>query len=136
AAVAPLVLLAACASAGAEAGLAAGAGQGVAPRPGASPYGLFLAGQAALNDGLSREAAGFFDRASVEGSDTLIVRERAFNAAVLAGDLKRALALDPTGEEEASEAVKRLARLTRAVDSLSTGDAKTARSTLSAGIGF
>ena len=136
AAVAPLVLLAACASAGPETGLAAGAGQGVAPRPGASPYGLFLAGQAALNDGRSREAAGFFDRASIEGADTLIVRERAFNAAVLAGDLKRALALDPTGEEEASEAVKRLARLTRAVDSLSTGDAKTARSTLSAGIGF
>ena len=136
AAVAPLVLLAACATAPPEAGLATGpAPAGVKPTPGASPYGLFLAGQAALNDGRSREAAGFFDQASVEGAENLMVRERAFNAAVLAGDLKRALALEPTSEE-ASEAVKRLARLTRAVDNLASGDPKAARAGLAEGVGF
>lgn len=129
----PLVLAAACATH--EARPAASAPLGVAPTPGASPYGLFLAGQAALNDGRSREAAGFFDQASAKGAENLMVRERAFNAAILAGDLKRALALEPAGED-ASEAVKRLARLTRAVDNLASGDPKAARAGLAEGIGF
>lgn len=132
----PLVLLAACAATPSATGLAAAPTPvAVTPTPGASPYGLFLAGQAALNDGRSREAAGFFDQASAGGVDNLMVRERAFNAAVLAGDLKKALSLEPTSEE-ASEAVKRLARLTRAVDALSTGEAKAARAQLTEGIGF
>ncbi|HEX2558872.1 tetratricopeptide repeat protein [Phenylobacterium sp.] len=136
AAVAPLVLLAACATPTPETEVSVTpAPLGTAPTPGASPYGLFLAGQAALNDGRSREAAGFFDRASAEGADDQMVRERAFNAAVLAGDLKKALSLEPTGED-VSEAVKRLARLTRTVDSLAAGDAKTARAQLAEGIGF
>lgn len=129
----PLVLAAACATH--EARPAASAPLGVGPTPGASPYGLFLAGQAALNDGRSREAAGFFDQASAKGAENLMVRERAFNAAILAGDLKRALALEPAGED-ASEAVKRLARLTQAVDNLASGDAKAARAGLAEGIGF
>jgi Flp pilus assembly protein TadD len=118
--VAPLILLAACASAGPG---------GNAPKAGAaadlSPYGKFLAGEAALNDGKSSEAAAFFDQARIQTGGDPLVAERAFTAALLAGDIPKAAALAPTGDE-ASEAAKRLGRLVVAVEALADGKGKQA----------
>ena len=123
---APLVLLAACAG---------------GPRPGATPtsatfdpggpaasrYGLFLAGQAALNDGRSSDAAQYFERARGDdeaGED--VVGERAFTAALLAGDIQKAAVLAPSGDT-ASEGGVRLGRLVRAVEAMADGKGKDAQ---------
>ncbi len=130
AAVAPLVLLAACASTGVEKGKVYG---GVDVAQGSSPYGMFLAGEAALNDGKSGEAARYFDLAraqtETQASGEPLVVERAFTSALLAGDIDRAAALAPSGDQ-ASEAAKRLGKLVVAVEALADGDGKTARTML------
>ena len=107
AAVAPLVLLAACASAGPGASARGGPSELAS---GVSPYGMFLAGEAALNDGKSGEAAHFFDQARMQSADDAMVSERAFTAALLSGDVDKAAALAPSGDG-ASEASKRLGKL-------------------------
>ncbi|MDP1987739.1 tetratricopeptide repeat protein, partial [Phenylobacterium sp.] len=106
----PLFLLAACAS-------AAPPGAGLPDR---SSYGLFLAGQAALNDGESRQAAAYFDRAADVSAQPGLLAERAFTAAVLSGEIERAAAIAPV-DESASEGAKRLGRLVRAVEALADG---------------
>jgi len=128
AAVAPLVLLTACASAGP--GPARGGGQASELASGLSPYGMFLAGEAALNDGKSGDAARFFDQARMQSADDSTVSERAFTAALLSGDVDKAAALAPTGDA-ASEAGKRLGKLVVAIDALADGRAKQARELLS-----
>ncbi|WP_375269272.1 tetratricopeptide repeat protein [Phenylobacterium sp.] len=102
---------------------------------GRSPYGLFLAGQAALSDGESVQAADYFGRAAEE-SGVGVLDERAFTAAVLSGDIDMAVRMAPT-EADASEAAKRLARLVRAVDAMAHGDGREAYTLLTAQeIGF
>jgi tetratricopeptide (TPR) repeat protein len=120
---AALSLLTACAGAG-------------TPHPGAnpiaggsSPYGMYLAGEAALNDGRSGEAARFFDQARGHVDADAVVTERAFTAALLAGDVQKAAALAPTADDT-SEATKRLAKLVVAVDAIATGKGKAARDLL------
>jgi tetratricopeptide (TPR) repeat protein len=124
AAVAPLVLLTACASAG------SGPAQHAQLTSGLSPYGMFLAGEAALNDGKSGDAAKFFDQARTQSAGDAMVSERAFTAALLSGDIDKAATLAPTGDQ-ASEAGKRLGKLVVAVDALADGKAKQARDLLS-----
>ncbi len=125
AAVAPLVLLTACASAG------SGPGRGSSElAAGLSPYGMFLAGEAALNDGKNGEAARFFDQARMQSADDAMVSERAFTAALLSGEVDKAAALAPTGDD-ASEAGKRLGKLVVAIDALADGRAKQAKDMLS-----
>lgn len=116
----PLVLLAGCATAGrtphqAEAGA----------RPADSAYGMFLAGQGALNDGRSQDAARFFDAARAEPGADQVVSEKAFTAALLAGDIAGAAALAPTGDG-ASEAAKRLGALVRGVEAMADDHGKEA----------
>ena len=106
----PVLLLAACASPSASPG-------GLEAR---STYGLFLAGQAALNDGESRRAAAYFERATRSDETPNLISERAFTAAVLSGDIEKAAAMAPVGED-ASEGVKRLGRLVIAVEALASG---------------
>ncbi|MDO8900471.1 MAG: tetratricopeptide repeat protein [Phenylobacterium sp.] len=106
----PVLLLAACASPSAGGG-------GLEAR---SPYGLFLAGQAALNDGESRQAADYFERATRSSETTSLISERAFTAAVLSGEIEKAAAMAPA-TEEASEGAKRLGRLVMAVEALASG---------------
>ncbi|MBW0152307.1 MAG: hypothetical protein KXJ53_13950, partial [Phenylobacterium sp.] len=106
----PVLFLAACASPSAPAG-------GPEAR---SPYGLFLAGQAALNDGESRQAADYFERATRSDETPGLISERAFTAAVLSGEIEKAAAMAPMGDE-ASEGAKRLGRLVLAVDALAAG---------------
>ena len=66
------------------------------PRDDASVYGLFLAGETALNQGASRDAATYFARASSGAPETSFLKSRAFAAALVAGDIDRAASLAPT----------------------------------------
>ena len=132
-AVAPLVLLTACAS---QMSTSAPPTK-IAGAAGSSSYGQFLAGEAALNDGRSSEAARFFESArSPAAGDEGLVGERAFTAALLAGDVEKAAALAPTGAG-ASEQSQRLGKLVVAVEALAEGKAKDARTLLTGdGIAF
>jgi tetratricopeptide (TPR) repeat protein len=105
--------------------------------PGSSNYGLFLAGEAALQNGRSQDAAHYFSRAA-EGAGDLppetqaLIREKAFTAAVMAGDVEQAAALAPEADPESSSSTQRLARLVRAVDALSDNKGKDADAILNA----
>jgi Flp pilus assembly protein TadD len=122
-AAAPLVLLAACAT---------GPGGGTSGQAGTvasnSPYGMFLAGESALNSGRSDDAARFFDQARHETGDAMI-GEKAFTAALQAGDIQKAALLAPTGDD-ASEAGKRLGKLVVGVEALAAGKGKEAQTLL------
>jgi Flp pilus assembly protein TadD len=134
AAIAPLALLSACATVPpeTEAWSPALAESGM----GGSAYGAFLAGQGALNDGAGAEAAAYFARAEIEGGSSDMLRDRAFTAAVLSGDITKAAALAPDGPE-ASEATKRLGQLVKAVEDMASGQGKAAQALLtSEAIGF
>src|SRR5207253_1979289 len=87
------------------------------PTPASSAYGMFLAGQGALNDGRSQDAARFLDAARGEPGVDKAVGEKAFTAALLAGEVSQAAALAPTGDDT-SEAVKRMGALVRGVEAL------------------
>ena len=127
--VAPLVLLAACATQPAD-DLAS------LDDLGGSSYGLFLAGQGALNDGRGAEAAAYFEQAQAGGAEDDLIAERAFTAAVMAGDIGKAAALAPTGDG-ASESSKRLGRMVQAVEALAQGQGKPAQALLAPeGMGF
>jgi len=94
-----------------------------------SPYGQFLAGQAALRDGQSKQAATYFDTAAALGEDPGVLGERSFTALLLSGDITRAAAAAPTAADT-NEAVKRLSVLTRVVEAIAVGDGKTAQGLL------
>lgn len=125
----PLLLVSACAAVppkGPEASLSA---------PG-SAYGLFLAGSSALGDGRNGEALRLLELAKAQGATDPAVTERAFTAALLAGDVGRAALLAPDGDG-ASDQGRRLGRLTRAVEALAEGKGKIARDVIGTdGIGF
>ena len=126
-AVAPLVLLAACAST--RGGVRGDAAND--PVGGSSPYGMFLAGQLAMSSGKSGDAARFFDRARAGAADEILIAEKAFGAALLSGDIPRAASLAPTGED-ASESARRLGRLVVAVEAMAQGKGKDAAARLNA----
>lgn len=128
---APLVLLAACASPGLQ------ITEGVPPTDAASSaYGKYLAGEGALRDGRSSEAAQLFDDARAQDGGEAVVSERAFTAALLSGDIDRAAAAAPVGED-ASEPARRLGRLVLAVEAMADGKGKVAHDLLAAdSIGF
>jgi Flp pilus assembly protein TadD len=88
-------------------------------------YGQFLAGQAALRDGRSKEAATFFGAASVLGEDPGVLAERSFTALVMSGEVSRAAAIAPNGPDT-TEAVRRLGVLTRVVEALAVGKGRDA----------
>ena len=124
-AAAPLVMLAACATAPAS-GSSPPANDVAAAS--VSSYGMFLAGESALNNGKSSDAARFFDKARLATGDPMI-SERAFTAALLAGDIDRAAALAPAGDD-ASEASKRLGKLVVAIETMADGKGKDAKALL------
>ena len=99
-----------------------------AERPDASAYGLFLAGEAALDHGDSQDAARLLGRASEQTHETYL-KERAFTAAVVAGEISRAASV-PLTPGEGSPAAERLSRLVRAVEALATGHGAQALNTL------
>ena len=97
---------------------------------GQSAYGLFLAGQSAINTGEGSAAAGYFTRAAgvADGADAPFVESHAFTAALLAGDIKGAAAIAPLTDDDV--VLRRLAILTVAVDDLAGGKAARARTLL------
>jgi Flp pilus assembly protein TadD len=98
---------------------------------GASPYGLFLAGEAAINGGHSDVAARYFGRAAAADSSAPVLQAQAFTAALLSGDIARAASLAPQGAD-ADPSMRRLGSLTRAVEAIAEGKAKAARAILAA----
>ena len=117
--------LAACASAPPPQLRGPAISQADAPADDASPYGLYLAGEAALDDGASGVAAGFLREAARRAPETIELRQRAFAAALLAGEVDRAAALAPSSADADSGAFA-LGQLTRAVLALSQGHDKAA----------
>jgi len=102
-------------------------------RPGTSPYGLFLAGQAALDAGRAREAAALFARARAGAPDNGVLRARAFTAALSAGELDRAATL-AAELDGAADPTAGLGRLVRAVDALAEGRGRDAYALLNVGV--
>ncbi|MGR4865053.1 tetratricopeptide repeat protein [Caulobacter sp. LARHSG274] len=101
-----------------------------------SAYGQFLAGQAALQNGSNTQAAGYFNEARELDDDPGVLGDRAFTAALLAGDVQHAAAVAPRGAD-ANEAVRRLGALTRVVDLLADGKGREAQAVLKTeSIGF
>jgi tetratricopeptide (TPR) repeat protein len=68
----------------------------------ASVYGLFLAGETALDQGASRDAAAYFSRASSSAPEADFLKNRAFAAALIAGDIDKAASLAPTAPSSTS----------------------------------
>ena len=129
-ALAPLALFCACASPGLVANAPAAAPAVL------SPYGMFLAGDRALNDGRSGEAQRYFDQARLQGGGEAVIAERAFTAALLAGEVDKAAGLAPTSDDT-TEAARRMGRLVQAVEALADSDGKAAKALLAADtIGF
>ena len=96
----------------------------------ASVYGLFLAGRAAWNSGQGEAASDYLARASRARPDAAFLKERAFSAALVAGDIHRAAELAP-GADDASLSMQRLGRLTVAVDDIALGKGREAEALLS-----
>lgn len=94
-----------------------------------SAYGQFLAGQAALQNGQNAQAANYFTEAQALDDETGVLGDRAFTAALLAGDVQRAAALAPRGTES-NEAVRRLGALTRVVELMASGKSAEAQTLL------
>ena len=125
-ALAPLLVLAACATSGAPA-LNPGPSSAAS---GESAYGLFLAGQSAINSGLGGDATGYFSRAAgaANGADAQLLQSHTFTAALLAGDVKAAAAIAPTSDDD--QAIRHLAGLSQAVEDMAEGHADKARALL------
>jgi tetratricopeptide (TPR) repeat protein len=102
-----------------------------APRSddGVSQYGLYLAGRTAMDLGAGQEAAELLARASDAQPDQTFLKESAFTAALVAGDVHEAAGLAPRGADS-SPAMQRLGRLTEAVDRIAAGDGRKAQALL------
>lgn len=98
-----------------------------------SSYGLFLAGQAAMNAGRNDLALQYFDRAAAADIDLdgKTIGKRAFIAAVFAGDVPRAARLAPG--EDAGVTLQRLGALEKVVDALANDRAREAQDILASG---
>lgn len=121
--------LAACASAPSQVAMRGPIGANYPLFDTRTSYGQFLAGQAALRDGKSKEAASYFGAAAALGEDPGVIGERSFTALLLAGDISRAAAAAPTGPD-ATEAVRRLGVVTRVVEAIALGKGKEAQALL------
>lgn len=128
---APLVLVGGCSTTE-----TAGGPLSIPPAAADSAYGMFLAGNAALSEGRNGDAARFLEMARSQSGEDPAVTERAFTAALMAGEIEKAALLAPDGPT-ASEPGKRLGRLTKVVAALADGKGKLARTELGTdGIGF
>ncbi len=94
----------------------------------ASTYGLFLAGETALDMGSGSEAAGYLAQASRSDPQNAALRERAFTANLLAGRIDEAAGFAPgvvaTVTPDAAASFGGLGRLTVGVSDLANGDAR------------
>jgi hypothetical protein len=116
--------LTACASQPAPAPPTAVAAQ-LAPDPGASPYGLFLAGHAARDAGHLGAAAAYLSQAAATAGEPSYVRAEAFDAVLRAGDVSGAAALAPPLDDP-NLAARRLGVLVQGVEAMAQGRNKDA----------
>jgi tetratricopeptide (TPR) repeat protein len=96
----------------------------------ASDYGLFLAGNAALSEGDSVMASKYLSQLAASNEADPFLKERAFTAALLAGEIPLAAKLAPT-DPSSSESTLRLGRLTKAVEAMAEGHGLEATTALS-----
>jgi tetratricopeptide (TPR) repeat protein len=104
---------------------------------GSSPYGLFLAGSAALQNGEAETATQLLKSAQASLADDdaqELVRDRAFLAALYGGDVATAATLAPMNEE-ASPVLWRIGQMAQAVDFLARGKGGKALAILQPSIG-
>lgn len=124
----PAVLLCACATAPMRTGTRIAGATPLDDQ--ASSYGLFLAGQSAVNHGDSQTAAILFGGAlGGDAADPMFLSVRAFTAALIAGDIDRATTLAPRGPT-AEIPLRHLGSLVRGVDALAKGDGRLSRAIL------
>jgi Flp pilus assembly protein TadD len=98
---------------------------------GQSAYGLFLAGQMAINNGQGSQAAAYFgaaDQATKAPDASALLQAHTFTAALLAGDVKGAAQMTPLAVDDPE--AQRLASLVRAVEDLAEGAGARARAAL------
>ena len=95
------------------------------PGPATSPYGLFLAGQAARDAGQLSAAAAYLVRAASTTGEPSYIRIEAFDAALRAGDVSGAAALAPALDDP-NVAARRLGVLVRGVEAMAVGKNKDA----------
>jgi tetratricopeptide (TPR) repeat protein len=115
-----LALLAACATPG-PSGSAPLATASITPGDSdASIYGLYLAGQAALDSGDSRAATALFARAADKQPDALYLKDRVLTAALMSGDVQRAASLAPSAGD-ASSGDRILGVMAQTVEALAEG---------------
>lgn len=126
AALAPLVLLTACATTAADVGLRPSqTASHASSSDGASAYGLFLAGHAAMAQGRAADALTLLNTARAAGATDPEVLRGSFVAALLSGDIVQAAALAPQADD-ADNDLRQLGDLTRAVSAMAAGKPKAA----------
>ena len=86
-----------------------------------TPYGLFLAGRAAVRRGDAATAANLFERASSQEGDAPFLRQQAFEAALASGNITRAAELAPQGRDAADDSARQLGVMVRGVEALAEG---------------
>lgn len=127
----PFVALAACATPPGTAGASRLAARVPSAASGESAYGLFLAGQSAINSGLGDEASIYFSRAAnaADVPDVSLLNSHTFTASLLAGDVKGASAY-VAGTADQDSGLRHLAGLTKAVEAMAEGQGARARTIL------
>ncbi|MDO8838713.1 MAG: tetratricopeptide repeat protein [Parvibaculum sp.] len=120
--IAALALLGGCASLGSFANTGAKRGE--------TPYGAYLAGRYAASVNDPRKAAEYYDAALRGEPNDALVLDRAFMAALSAGDVDRAVRL--AERLTAIEPGQRMARLTLALADMKSGDFAGAREEIAA----
>ena len=97
----------------------------------ATSFGLYLAGEAAIDAGSSKEAASYFGRASKLEPDSATLRDRAFSSALISGQIDKA-AIQAQSLGDGDDPIQTLGRLTRGVEAMAQNDGKAAVTVLSA----
>ena len=118
-AAAALAALTACATPGPPGPTTAAATSAGTTDADASIYGLFLAGQAALDSGDSRSATDLFGKAAGKDPDAAYLKARVLTAALMAGDVARAANSAPDADSGSGEKI--LGVLAKSVEALSEG---------------
>jgi tetratricopeptide (TPR) repeat protein len=99
--------------------------EAAAPPDDASPYGLFLAGRAAGDEGRLGVASTLIGRAAEAEGEPTFLKIQAFGAALRAGDIAAAASLAPDGPD-VGLGDKRLGLLVRGVEAMAQGKDKDA----------
>ncbi len=119
-AAAVLAALSACATPGPDGPVSGGTASARPSDADASIYGLYLAGQAALDSGDSHAAADLFGKAADKQPDALYLKDRVLTASLMAGDIQRAASL-ASATSDANPGDKILGVLAQTVEALADG---------------